>query len=1384
MNQKNIQTRRSSSKVLASTFGWSVFAFCLILGGLLFFPVKTQAALRSPVPITIGTQYSTVGAMGQETQQGWMDDNGSLRRSVYLQPKTGLHLLVVAYVNFNTCSGNLCDLEFKVTCYDDADKCANNGTNWTNALLGTAPHVYYRPAGTFPVSYPEFTLYVSPNNQDIWLSYKTDEYINSSPNELGCRNGTYNTPHMLKTVVIKKLKWNAANELVWYSSGENSPEQVVQNQTCNITTWTSESSEVGVAVQFYTQNGVTMERAWGIVIDTNTTTRNIKLAYSDNFSSTSTWVKLASTIATMPRVMSTDFNYAYRFSPSLPKTVFFPIGTTGDPGLILVRPRVVLWTQNNGCNEDYAGQGLSFLGIAQEGGTAWNYRYSGGSGGSPSADIISPNFQSFPYMWNTVGHAVCYDNTDTSGEVAYDFSVAVRPFSLTQSRVVIAFLGGRDNAVPPNKNLNTYIELKNCLASRLTSAPQSATISCANDSYFNSSLAQNIVEHFLLLDAPGGSIQTFRSPSVGFYGSNAVVAARNVSNGRLTVFQETAPHVDVSNNPSSNATWGDAGNWEKVLSHDAGLDNASGDSRNVSVPANVMDDVKVVTNSNIPPVAWNMTGVGQRIAFSTNMGGTLINTSGTPVQAAPVKGFGWASTFGWLALNCASVPGADCTPPNRLYGVGIGTAASAAPASLPPFSPSSATTTYPLGGYAYSDNLGFLSFERRDSAINCASPCESNLRGDPPGEAYHVSQAESNPIAMYDKSNQHIYGWGRFRNLCNFNTSTGKCQDKDGGWVRFRGYWTDPAPTRTKVARFSLSTQALVERTNCTAFPGSTPGNEVILRVDAEYVRIETCSAIGPDVELETTPLHNPSSYEYSTTVQNVTTQEYGVDAYWTGSNYEFSGWAWSDEMGWIRFNPLIFIGYAWMETLFGNIYSGSGVQLPDAVDPSGNRVNKCDTNNDGVFDEPCYVATYRIETDGSIQREIFYPGTAQAIPGATSAAPQLDSLALQLLNGVDRDAYNTQWESTSPIPFPSITSSTTVYRNFLGKIDLQALLTRVETSGRLLDVDGYPTPALSRDIDIGINRLGNTVYEMNYSTTDSSPADWKASELVAMDMDNSATSTHYILETQNSQVVHIPGNLTVDGANAKLVASGAIGNTFNVDNVSGSFPVCPTATTPACALVVDAGGDNEEYLAYTGYASGTFTGVSHISGASTHNPQEAVRWVWRLPYQAGETSAQSTTIVVDGNLDIQYNIIASTPTGAAKINDVPTIAFIVKGDVQVGVEVTKITGAFVVLSNKTINTDGTVALPDQTYNAGNGGSFFTSSDKAVCQLKTSDKLCRKLVIEGLLFARQFFFQRYGSLSLQVPGEQVIFDEKLFLNPPPGLEDVTKALPNPERQLP
>lgn len=126
-----------------------------------------------------------------------------------------------------------------------------------------------------------------------------------------------------------------------------------------------------------------------------------------------------------------------------------------------------------------------------------------------------------------------------------------------------------------------------------------------------------------------------------------------------------------------------------------------------------------------------------------------------------------------------------------------------------------------------------------------------------------------------------------------------------------------------------------------------------------------------------------------------------------------------------------------------------------------------------------------------------------------------------------------------------------------------------------------------------------------------------------------------------------------------------------------------------------------------------------------------------------------SGIIIVDGNLEINSNI--TYETGAvSNLLDIPSLVWIVRGDVTIDPSVTKISGTFIVLGN-----------------GGAGSGQFSSGDGNT-----------QLEIMGNVLARRFNLERtwYDTASLE-PAELFINDGRLQANPPPGLTDFSRAVP-------
>lgn len=132
--------------------------------------------------------------------------------------------------------------------------------------------------------------------------------------------------------------------------------------------------------------------------------------------------------------------------------------------------------------------------------------------------------------------------------------------------------------------------------------------------------------------------------------------------------------------------------------------------------------------------------------------------------------------------------------------------------------------------------------------------------------------------------------------------------------------------------------------------------------------------------------------------------------------------------------------------------------------------------------------------------------------------------------------------------------------------------------------------------------------------------------------------------------------------------------------------------------------------------------------------------------------------IVVDGDLTIARDIdYSALPIG--KLRELPSVVWIIRGDLIIDPLVTKIAGTFIVLG------DGNPAKCAELTEAGAGCGRFGTGTGAV-----------QLVIKGAVLAKQFNFERTFSTGGE-PSEKFSPDGRLQANTPSGLKDFVKSVP-------
>ncbi len=158
------------------------------------------------------------------------------------------------------------------------------------------------------------------------------------------------------------------------------------------------------------------------------------------------------------------------------------------------------------------------------------------------------------------------------------------------------------------------------------------------------------------------------------------------------------------------------------------------------------------------------------------------------------------------------------------------------------------------------------------------------------------------------------------------------------------------------------------------------------------------------------------------------------------------------------------------------------------------------------------------------------------------------------------------------------------------------------------------------------------------------------------------------------------------------------------------------------------------------------------------------------ITFKPGSANASGAgTIIVDGDLTINAEVKYDTVTTVGKIINIPSVSWIVRGNVIIngGVGTLRtappepnLVGAFLV-----VGCPGTVSGVTPACGAAvKDGSLATG---------VSSNL--ELIVNGLMMAKRYAFER--TVQTDRGSEQIIYDGRFVANPPPGLQDLTGVLP-------
>lgn len=171
-------------------------------------------------------------------------------------------------------------------------------------------------------------------------------------------------------------------------------------------------------------------------------------------------------------------------------------------------------------------------------------------------------------------------------------------------------------------------------------------------------------------------------------------------------------------------------------------------------------------------------------------------------------------------------------------------------------------------------------------------------------------------------------------------------------------------------------------------------------------------------------------------------------------------------------------------------------------------------------------------------------------------------------------------------------------------------------------------------------------------------------------------------------------------------------------------------------------------------------TDIQHQLGGKVYHSLGDLTIVAPLEFKPGDlvTKDGSGLIIVEGDLRISNNITYSD-IGVNKLKELPSVAWIVKGDLIIDPNVTKIVGAFIVLGNGQFEKCPSLLSPSLS-----------------CGRLSTGQSSNKLDISGLVMARQFYFQR-TFFAADRGAERIVYDGRALVNTPPGLGDISQVLP-------
>jgi hypothetical protein len=174
------------------------------------------------------------------------------------------------------------------------------------------------------------------------------------------------------------------------------------------------------------------------------------------------------------------------------------------------------------------------------------------------------------------------------------------------------------------------------------------------------------------------------------------------------------------------------------------------------------------------------------------------------------------------------------------------------------------------------------------------------------------------------------------------------------------------------------------------------------------------------------------------------------------------------------------------------------------------------------------------------------------------------------------------------------------------------------------------------------------------------------------------------------------------------------------------------------------------------------------VNGSSTINAPISIK--------AGHGSVPGSGVIyINGNLTITKNVSYDTVSATiSRLKYIPSLVWIVRGDVTIDPSVDTVDGTFIVLGDGSPATCPAIITTSNPPASQGCGRFSTGNDKTLASP-------RSLTVHGHVLAKQFLFQRSysapDSKNRAQPAEIFIADGRIQANPPTGMSELSRSLP-------